>query len=438
MRRQWFITALLLFTFSSLALNIVSSQPQSGSGIINGTVKDPNGAVVSGTKVSVRNEATGDTRDAVTDDQGRFKVEGLAAGSYKITINRDGFKTAERAVTVESGKTATVETKLEIAATRAEVTVCAKGSITPNADPNYRALRDGDLAETYEVTNLKLKRDVGEITLRAGRVSFLKPVLGKMAIGVFTGDGEFTLTPLIDIEKRYLKLLTGKDTVVEPFDRLVFNFTDETWQAIKSAGKESAPDPRMKDTLRDFRNRMRRNTEEPRSFTEAMYSGEFVENIDAAMLGYLYNPKRAPFFSAYIFGKEHGDLRFHVRPNGAAPFLIDSPEEVALINYDVAGKEEGVWYLSHLESEWKAGAASSGEDKRIIDAEHYRIETVISGDKLTANCELTFAALADGERVFRFNLLPTLRVTKVVFGGKEIDYIQEKKDEDSAFYAILH
>src|SRR5215475_4622018 len=235
MRRQWFITALLLFTFSSLALNIVSSQPQSGSGVINGTVKDPNGAVVAGAKVTVRNEAAGDTRDAVTDNQGRFKVEGLAAGSYQITISRDGFKTAERAVTVESGKTATVETKLEIAETRAEVTVATKGSITPNADPNYRALRDGDFAETYEVTNLKLKRDVGEITLRAGRVSFLKPVLGKMAVGVFT------LTPVIDIEKRYLRLFTGKDNVVEQFDRLVFNFTDETWQAIKSAGKESAP-----------------------------------------------------------------------------------------------------------------------------------------------------------------------------------------------------
>jgi Carboxypeptidase regulatory-like domain/Peptidase family M1 domain len=434
MRRQWFITVSLLFAFSLLSLNIVSSQSQPGT--INGTVKDPNGALVVGAQVAVRNEAAGEQRDTITDNQGRFKVEGLAPGGYKITINRDGFKTAERAVAIESGKTATVEIKLELTETRAEVAVAAKGSITPNADPNYRALRDGDLAETYEVTNLTLKRDVGVITLRSGRVSFLPPVLGKVAAGVFIGDGEFTLTPFIDIEKRYLKLITATDTVVEPFDRLVFYFTDETWQAIKSAGKESAPDSRVKDTLLDFRNRMRRNTETPRSFIEAMYSGEDVENIDATILGYLYNPKRAPFFSAYIFGKKHGDLRFHVRPHGAMPQML-SPEEVALINYDVAGKEEGVWYLSHLESEWKAGTANSGEDKRIIDAEHYRIETVISGEKLTATCELAFTALADGERVFKFNLLPTLRATKVVFAEKEIDYIQEKKNEDSAFYAVL-
>jgi hypothetical protein len=311
-----------------------------------------------------------------------------------------------------------------------------QGAITPNGDQNYRALRDGEIAAAYEVTDLTLKRDVGAITLRSGRVSFLPPVLGKVAVGVFTGDGEFTLTPFIDIEKRYLKLATERESVVEPFDRAVFYFTDETWQAIKSAGKESAPDQRMKDTLRDFRNRMRRNTERPRSLVEALHSGEDVENLEALTLSYLHNPNRAPFFSAYIFGKKHGDLRFHIRPHGALPQML-SPEEVALINYDVAGKEEGVWYLSHLESEWKGGAASSSEDKRVIDAEHYQIETTINGEKLTAKCELTFAGLADGERVLRFNLLPTLRATKVVFGGKEIDYIQEKKNEDSAFYAIL-
>src|SRR5215475_6384031 len=129
MRRQWFIVVSLLFAFSILSLSIVSSQ-SGQSGMITGTVKDPNGAVVTGAQVTVRSEATGETRDAVTDNQGRFKVEGLASGSYKITINRDGFKTVERAVSIETGKTATVEIKLEITETRAEVTVPTKGSIT--------------------------------------------------------------------------------------------------------------------------------------------------------------------------------------------------------------------------------------------------------------------------------------------------------------------
>src|SRR5215468_9785986 len=98
MRRQWLIAISLLFAFSFISLNTVSSQSnqsgQSGqSGIITGTVKDPNGAVVGGAQVTVRSEATGATRDAVTDNQGQFKVDELASGGYKVTVKSGGFKT---------------------------------------------------------------------------------------------------------------------------------------------------------------------------------------------------------------------------------------------------------------------------------------------------------------------------------------------------------
>jgi hypothetical protein len=436
MRHRFGIALSLLLTLILASVSQKAAFTQAQTGVIAGTVKDPNDAVVASAQVSARNDATGETREAATDGQGRFKFDALVPGSYRLSVRREGFKPVERTVAVEAGRSASVEIKLEIAETRAEVTVATKGAIAPNADPNYRALRDGDFAETYEISNLTLKRDVGAFKLTSGRVSFLPPVLGRTAIGVFTGEGEFTLTPIIDLDKNYLKLLTDKDTVVEAFDRMVICFSDNAYQEIKAAGKAGSPDTRALDTLKDFRNRMRRNTDRPRSMIESLYSGEDVENIEASILGYLYNPKRAPFFSAYLFGKKHGDLRFHVRPRGAMPQLL-SPEEVGLVNFDPQGKEEGIWYLSHLESEWKSGAASSSEDKRLIDAQHYKIETVISGEKLTAVCELGFTALTDGERVFSFNLLPTLRATKVTFGEKEVDYIQEKKNDDSSFHVIL-
>lgn len=83
------------------------------------------------------------------------------------------------------------------------------------------------------------------------------------------------------------------------------------------------------------------------------------------------------------------------------------------------------------------GIASSEEDKRVVDAEHYKIETAITGEKLTASAELTFKTLREGERVLGFGLLPTLRVTRVLFREQEVPFIQEKRSEDSAFYAIL-
>ena len=434
MKRNLIVASILLCAFSVLPFNASSFQTQTGG--VSGIVKDPKNAVIVGAQVSIRNEATGESHNATTDSEGKFKIEGLATGSHKITFTRAGFKTSEQTVNVESGKLIPLEIKLEIAETKAELTVGAKGSVAPNTDSNYRALRDGQIAETFSVSNITIKRDIGVITLKSGNVGFLTPVLGRTAVGVFTGEGEINLAPTFWIEQDYLKFLTGKEAFADSFNRAVFTFTDDTYQEIKKLGQPGSADARAVDALRDFQRRMRRNTETPRSMVEAMLSGEDVENIEAELLNGLYNPKRAPIFNAYIFGKKYNDLRFLVRPDGAMPGL-PAPEEVALIHLDPQGKEEGILYLGHQESELKSGKAGSGEDKRIFDVEHYKIETAIRGEKLTATAEVTFKALADGDRVISFALLPTLRVTRVAMDGNDIHYIQEKKNDDSAFYAIL-
>ncbi len=434
MKRNLIVASFLFCALSMVPFNANSFQSQTGG--ISGSVKDPKNAVIVGAQISARNETNREIRDAVTDGEGKFKIEGLALGSYKISISRVGFKTAEQTINIEPGKTTPLEIKLEIAETKAELTVGAKGSIAPNADPNYRALRDGQISESFSVNNLTVKRDLGVITLKSGNVSFLTPVLGRTAVAVFTGDGEIGLTPTFWIEQDYLKFITGKEAFTESFGRAVFTFTDDTYQEIKKQGQAGSADARAADALREFQKRMRRNTDTPRSMIESMLSGEDVENIEAELLNGLYNPKRPPMFNAYISGKKYNDLRFLIRPDGAMTSL-PAPEEVALIHLDPQGKEEGILYLAHQESELKSGKAGSGEDKRIFDVEHYKIETAIRGEKLTANAEITFKALADGDRVINFALLPTLRVTRVTMGGNDIHFIQEKKNDDSAFYAIL-
>jgi hypothetical protein len=115
MRRQWFIKVSLLFAFSFLSLDVTSSQSQHGqSGMINGTVKDPNGYVVPGAQVTVRHERTGKTRNVNTDKEGRFKIEALAPDRYVVSVAASGFKTAKRNITIEGGRTKTVEIKLDI------------------------------------------------------------------------------------------------------------------------------------------------------------------------------------------------------------------------------------------------------------------------------------------------------------------------------------
>lgn len=434
MRYRMMISCVLVCALISLVSPIAATQT---NGSLAGTIKDPAGAVVGGAQVTVRNIATGESRSASTDELGRFRIENIAPGRYAISVAHAGFKSAQREVEVTSERAATVEIKLEIETPREEIKVTTKGAIAPNTEPAYRGLRDGESFESYTVNNVTIKRDVGTLTLKSGRINFLAPVMGRVVKAVFTGEGEFVLTPTIVMERAYLRLITNNDILSETFEKLALCFTDDTYQEIKRQGQATEADSRARDVLREFQSRVRHRTERPRSLVEYLLSGEDVVNVDAQILADIYNPKRPGFFNAYIFGRKFNDLRFQVRPQGALPQLL-APEEVALINLDPLGEKEGILYLAHFLSEYKSGRVSSEEDHRIIDAEHYRIETAIDdGEKLTATAELTFTALGDGDRLLSFGLLPNLRVTRVTVADSEINFIQENRKEDGSFYAIL-
>jgi len=291
-----------------------------------------------------------------------------------------------------------------------------------NSDPNYRALRDGKLDKTFTVSNLTLKRDVARIKLNSGRISFMTPVLDRVAIGVFVGEGEFTFEPYLAIERNRMKLVTGSETVSEQFSRIVIAFTDDTYQEIQNASQAggSSADGQALDTLRELQNRLRNRDR----------GGD--ENLEAKLLADLYNPKLAGAFNAFIFGKKRNDLRLQIRPRGA----MDC-EEVVLLYADLNNEQAGIMYSGHFESEYKNGTASSGEDKTVIDVEHYKIENTIKGERLAATAEITFTPTVDGERVIGLDLLQELRVTRALFDDKETGFIQEDKKKDGSFHVIF-
>ena len=100
--------------------------------------------------------------------------------------------------------------------------------------------------------------------------------------------------------------------------------------------------------------------------------------MDADLLAAVYNPSHPPFVNAYIRGKKHKDLRFFVRTRVGALPQLDSPEEVALLNYDQEAMDDGVWYLAHVQPEYANHQASSAEDRRLFATRAYKIETIIS------------------------------------------------------------
>src|SRR5690349_16118184 len=105
-----------VFLYSVLFLCLIvfsgSALAQSNSGSIIGTVKDPNDAVVPNAKVTITNNANGETRETTSSESGEFAVANLDAGNYKVTITASGLKTLVLAsVTVETNSRVPVDAK---------------------------------------------------------------------------------------------------------------------------------------------------------------------------------------------------------------------------------------------------------------------------------------------------------------------------------------
>ena len=78
--------------FSMLFLSLtVFAQSQSTTGLIQGTVVDPNGAIVNGASVNVKNTETGFERTVTSNSDGFFSAPLLPLGKYRVTVTASGF-----------------------------------------------------------------------------------------------------------------------------------------------------------------------------------------------------------------------------------------------------------------------------------------------------------------------------------------------------------
>ncbi|HUR02024.1 MAG TPA: SusC/RagA family TonB-linked outer membrane protein, partial [Nonomuraea sp.] len=101
-------------------------QASAQTGAIRGTVTDSaTGRGVPSAQVTI----PGSTRGAVTDDQGRYTLGGLPAGSTTVSIQRIGFAAAQRRVTIGGGETVTLDVVLRaVATTLSEVVTIGYGT----------------------------------------------------------------------------------------------------------------------------------------------------------------------------------------------------------------------------------------------------------------------------------------------------------------------
>ena len=97
---------------------------QTDRGSIEGTVKDPNGAVVPSAKVQVVNIETNSKLDFSTNDVGNYLASNLPVGSYRMIVQKEGFRTIVREpILVRAQSSLGVEFTFQIGAITDTVTV---------------------------------------------------------------------------------------------------------------------------------------------------------------------------------------------------------------------------------------------------------------------------------------------------------------------------
>ena len=134
----------LFWTCCLLALYSISALSQSQTtGRITGTVKDPNGALIAGAEVTVKNLATADARKVTTNREGNYTAATLAPGTYRLSVTAHGFKKAEiESVRVVITETSTVDVTLEVGTISEQAVISASGPLIQSGGPQLGRVVD--------------------------------------------------------------------------------------------------------------------------------------------------------------------------------------------------------------------------------------------------------------------------------------------------------
>jgi len=132
-KRDWFLrfSALGLLSLSLLLMASATLFGQTtGSGTINGTVRDPAQAAIPGANVTIQNVDTGIGRAIVTNEAGLYSAPFLQPGHYEITVSKAGFTNLSRKdLTLQVGQTLTIDLQLTVQGREEQVTVTSEAPL---------------------------------------------------------------------------------------------------------------------------------------------------------------------------------------------------------------------------------------------------------------------------------------------------------------------
>ena len=120
---------LVLLALTALLISPLAFGQETSAGL-QGTVKDPTGAMVVKAQVEVASPALIGTKKAETDQGGYYRFANLPPGSYTLTVTAAGFRAfKQERIPLEVGHLPTIEVRLEIGAVSETVEVSSQAAV---------------------------------------------------------------------------------------------------------------------------------------------------------------------------------------------------------------------------------------------------------------------------------------------------------------------
>ncbi len=133
------LSAVLMLMF------VASAFCQVNTGTITGAVKDPSGALIPGVQVTVLHTQTNFVTNALTGEDGRYRVPSLLPGPYRITFELPGFKQLVRdGVELHVSDVVPVDATLELGELSDKVEVTAQATILQTETSSTGTITEGD------------------------------------------------------------------------------------------------------------------------------------------------------------------------------------------------------------------------------------------------------------------------------------------------------
>jgi TonB family protein len=143
-RRTLGIAAVVALAVLPVAAGALSKPPVQGPGrTITGRVVDPMGATVAGATVTATSAASGMTRSAVSDENGRYTLTDLPPGEVTIVVKHSGFRTIKAPMAPATGVPTKTDFQLQVGAVSEAVTVRSSG--VGREDPAVSAATEAEL-----------------------------------------------------------------------------------------------------------------------------------------------------------------------------------------------------------------------------------------------------------------------------------------------------